>query len=260
MTCSAGALVCGRAVAPSTEVCDGVDNNCDGQTDEGNPGAGMACNTGEQGVCAQGTTACSAGGLVCNRSVAPSTEVCDGRDNNCDGQTDEGNPGAGVACNTGQSGVCAQGTTTCNGGALVCRADQAVTEVCDGVDNDCDGQIDEPDTCLAGTTYFTYTARDTTSATRNTTDRSVLLEAGQLLEVSTCTTTMPGTQSTGDSYLRLFSPSNTQVDENDESPDCTDGSSSMRYTVPAGAGGTYVIRAGCFAENVCSGTVGYRIP
>ena len=71
-----------------TEVCDGVDNNCNGQVDEGN-------------VCCK-----------------PSEEICDNIDNDCDGEIDEGN-------------VC-------------CKPSE---EICDSLDNDCDGEIDEGGVC-----------------------------------------------------------------------------------------------------------------
>ncbi|MBK6512522.1 MAG: putative metal-binding motif-containing protein [Polyangiaceae bacterium] len=43
---------------PVAEICDGLDNNCDGTPDDGDPGAGLTCSTGLLGVCAAGTTAC----------------------------------------------------------------------------------------------------------------------------------------------------------------------------------------------------------
>jgi hypothetical protein len=143
-SCTAGAIVCNRNVGPTPEVCDGIDNDCDGTVDNGNPGAGLACNTGQQGVCAAGTIACTGGALVCNRNTNPSAEVCDGLDNDCDGVVDNGNPGGGANCSTGQLGVCAAGTTSCTGGALVCNRNTNPTpEVCDGLDNNCDGVVDE---------------------------------------------------------------------------------------------------------------------
>jgi hypothetical protein len=71
------------------ERCDGLDNNCAGGVDNGNPDGGVACTTGQLGVCSPGTTACTGGQILCNRNVNPSAEVCDGVDNDCDGQTDE---------------------------------------------------------------------------------------------------------------------------------------------------------------------------
>src|SRR6185369_11081010 len=102
------------------------------------------CNTGQLGVCSPGTTACTSGAIVCNRNTAPSSEVCDGQDNNCNGSTDEGNRGGGNVCNTGRPGVCAAGTTACQSGAVVCNQNTAPSgEVCDGRDNDCNGTTDE---------------------------------------------------------------------------------------------------------------------
>jgi hypothetical protein len=126
------------------EACDGVDNDCDGSSDEDNPGGGGTCNTGLAGVCGQGVQNCSGGSVQCTATASATTETCDANDNDCDGNTDEGNPGGGGSCNTGLQGACAAGIFTCQAGNIMClQSSPGGAEVCDAVDNDCDGSVDE---------------------------------------------------------------------------------------------------------------------
>jgi len=69
-------------------------------------------------------------------------DLCDGKDNNCDGEVDEDYEDG--ECATGLLGVCAVGESQCNDGVASCvQLEQASDEVCDRQDNDCDGEKDE---------------------------------------------------------------------------------------------------------------------
>jgi ELWxxDGT repeat protein len=106
----------------------------------------------------------------------------------------------------------------------------------------------------ASSNTLTYSASNTSSATVNTVNRTIPLTGGQRLTLGTCGVT--GASYSGDTYLRLYGPSGTQVAANDDA--CGVGSN-FTYTVPAGAGGNYQLRAGCYSSGSCSGTVAWTI-
>ena len=111
-----------QANPSALEACDGFDNNCDGQIDEGFD------------LDLDGWSTCAGDCDDTDPAVSPGdVEACDGLDNDCDGVVDNGfdNDGDGWAhCD----GDCDDTTSTVSPDAM---------EVCDGVDNNCDEQIDE---------------------------------------------------------------------------------------------------------------------
>lgn len=148
-------------VGPQQEICNGIDDNCDGQVDEGTlPGVGEKCGNG-LGACQAGTIICKNGKLVCNVTSTPGTEVCNGIDDDCDGVVDDNVPGTGVPClcagltqaQVDVGGVCKGGTTKCMGAmGIVCAGCVLPTqgEVCNGKDNNCDGKVDTTGNCPNG--------------------------------------------------------------------------------------------------------------
>ena len=150
----------------ATEVCDDNDNNCNGQIDEGVRTAFYRDADGDgYGNPATSTQACvQPEGYVSNNqdcndakaTVYPGApELCDGIDNNCNGQIDEiagstyyrdadgddyGNPSVSVKACSKPSGYVSN-NTDCNDGNK--KVHPGANETCDGIDNDCDGLIDE---------------------------------------------------------------------------------------------------------------------
>ncbi len=140
-TCIGGGIVCVPDAIPTPETCDGLDNDCDGPVDEGNPGGGADCDTGYLGVCAYGTRVCVGGGIVCSPNAIPSPETCDGLDNDCDGPVDEGsggplcddsNPCTDDVC-TGASGCLYQfNAAPCDDGNACTAGDSCAMGACAG--------------------------------------------------------------------------------------------------------------------------------
>jgi hypothetical protein len=78
---------------PVAELCDGLDNDCDGTADEDNPEGGGQCGTTDVGECEFGIYECQSPSLVCVGNIEPVTEICaNGLDDDCDGEVDDVDP------------------------------------------------------------------------------------------------------------------------------------------------------------------------
>lgn len=144
-----------RAHPGGTEVCNKKDDNCDGRVDEGAepvplwPDAdGDGFYDSQTGVAKTGcgdVPGYAARGGDCDdldESANPgAAEVCNGKDDNCDGGVDER---VRPQCGTGW---CSRYSPTCD--PADCRPGPPLAETCNSFDDDCDGELDE-DACAGG--------------------------------------------------------------------------------------------------------------
>ena len=129
--------------------------------------SGISCGTGLPGVCSAGTFQCQSGQTVCVPTVQPGmrTEICNGLDDDCDWEVDEGlqtecyEPPPGYVDPEGRTttefaasrnvGLCHPGISICqnvngNYGMSACSGQVLpVVESCNAQDDDCDGPTDE---------------------------------------------------------------------------------------------------------------------
>jgi hypothetical protein len=110
----------------AADICDGIDNNCNGLVDEN-----LGQTTCGLGACARTVANCVAGVPQVCVPGSPSPEVCDGLDNDCDGPADDDD------ADQDGSTICSD----CNDS--VASIHPGATEVCNNVDDNCNGPIDE---------------------------------------------------------------------------------------------------------------------
>jgi len=163
--CDKGKLFLSDCQGCILETCNGEDDDCDDEVDEG------ILVTECQNDCGPGVGVCINGEIVCY-GLDPGEEICDYVDNDCDGHIDEGQRNVCNECGLVPSEECDGIDNNCDGltdenlldtcmteceAGLVyclngvwsgCTAQVPADEVCDGLDNDCDGFIDEGLECL----------------------------------------------------------------------------------------------------------------
>ena len=122
------------ACASNQELCNGVDDDCDGLVDE----TPETVNCGV-GACARTVPGCIGGAdAVCN-PFSPSVETCNGIDDDCNGTVDDGL--MPQACGVGE--CAAVGGSCMNGTPVACMPGTAGAETCNGKDDNCNGTVDE---------------------------------------------------------------------------------------------------------------------
>src|SRR5205814_697150 len=118
--------LCVGEVLPQKEICNGIDDDCNGKIDDV-MGANVACCPSGKcgvGICTAGMMQCSGGTLSCVGGQGPQGEICNALDDDCNGKN---------------------GAPFCQG------AVGPMSEACNCKDDDCNGQVDDYAFCPPNT-------------------------------------------------------------------------------------------------------------
>lgn len=150
---SDGGTECVGAVGPDAETCDGIDNDCDGTTDE-QEGPVNTCKS----VCGWGVEVCFRGQIRCTAKQPEPEERdggyndCDGIDNDCNGVIDDAQDFPVEFCYDGDPAQLTYPTSQCRPGIKRCAGyhhwicyNETLPrpETCNGKDDNCNGVVDD---------------------------------------------------------------------------------------------------------------------
>ena len=139
---------CVHAIVPVAELCNSLDDDCDGAVDENFP-VRRGCDFPAGACVLPGVIACDPVALdaACAAVEPRPLDICNGDDDDCDGELDEDSD---LACYTGspetrEIGACVPGLQACvNGQPGACEGQVLPQgELQNELDDDCDGTIDE---------------------------------------------------------------------------------------------------------------------
>ncbi len=134
------------------------------------------------GACVRTSPICDNGNMVACQPGLPTSEVCNGSDDDCNGTVDDGEQHCGVGACRRSAPLC-----TADGRPAECSPGSPRREICfNGVDDDCDNFIDEG----CGTDVMAYDASDDAPAVVCRDPRCLLLE-GRAGPVGECTCRVP---------------------------------------------------------------------
>ena len=140
--CSGGTTQCSDTTGTLTDVCDGVDNDCNAATADGSqdPLLGALCDGADGDACLEGTYSCPAGALSCSDTTGTIVDICDGVDNDCDVSVDEL---GGSTCPTQHTGAIHVSSWSCSGACVIAGCDSTYVDIDTLVGTGCEcGPVD----------------------------------------------------------------------------------------------------------------------